>query len=127
MTCAVEGCGRYFSMRALTTTLALQLTSKHKVTKDSELNFRRNSGRLISYSRLNNNKRARLSLRLVNWIVDSKQSIAVVENKCFIHFIKEANSGYDFPSGRTIEREVNGGHNETNPNLVNQWRCCTQL
>ncbi|BBN01618.1 hypothetical protein Mp_2g08860 [Marchantia polymorpha subsp. ruderalis] len=108
ITCAVEGCGRSFSKGTSTTMLASHLTSKHS----------KNDGRLIAHNRLDDDKRARLFSKLVNWIVDNKQPIAVVENNFFKEFMHELNPFFHVPSRRTIGRGVDDAYEEAKAKIA---------
>ncbi|OAE27781.1 hypothetical protein AXG93_2167s1100 [Marchantia polymorpha subsp. ruderalis] len=125
VTCAVEGCGRSFSKGTSTTTLASDLTSKHRLTKGDavpgqvdQLTFSKNGGRLIAHNRLDDDKRTPLFSKLVNWIVDKQQPIAVVENNFFKEFMHELNPFFNVPSRRTIERGVDDAYEEAKAKIA---------
>lgn len=125
VTCAVEGCGRSFSKGTSTTTLASHLTSKHRLTKGGvvpgqvdQLTFSKNGGRLIAHNRLDDDKRAWLFSKLVNWIVDNKQPIAVVENNFFKEFMHELNPLFNVSSRRTIGRGVDDAYEEAKAKIA---------
>lgn len=125
VTCAVEGCGRSFSKETSTTTLASHLTSKHRLTKGDvvpgqvdQLTSSKNGGRLIAHNRLDDDKRARLLSKLVNWIMHNKQLIAVVENNFFKEFIHELNPFFNVQSRRTIGRGVDDAYEEAKAKIA---------
>ncbi|OAE20228.1 hypothetical protein AXG93_3960s1180 [Marchantia polymorpha subsp. ruderalis] len=121
----VEGCGRSFSKETSTTTLASHLTSKHRLTKGDvvpgqvdQLTSSKNGGRLIAHNRLDDDKRARLLSKLVNWIMHNKQLIAVVENNFFKEFIHELNPFFNVQSRRTIGRGVDDAYEEAKAKIA---------
>ena len=78
-----------------------------------QLTFSKNGGRLIAHNRLDDDKRSRLFSKLVNWIVDSKQAIRVVDNDFFTEFMHELNPFFKVPSRRTISRGIEDAYEET--------------
>lgn len=78
----------------------------------------KNGGRLIAHNRLDDDKRARLFSKLVNWIVDNKQPIAVVENNFFKEFMHELNPFFNVPSRMTIGRGVDDAYEEAKAKIA---------
>ena len=111
----VNNCRTTYSKLTSTSTLALHLSSKHKLRNEgsgaisgdpAQTTFSSDGARLLKHNIVDDDTRAEIFEAIVTWVVDDKQAFQVVEKEAFRAMCKKLNKFYTVPTRRTLVRGI---------------------
>lgn len=101
-------CESKYAKNTSTTTLTKHLSNAHNIqlVVEKQPNNSDEDTEKKPKIKFNNEDNEQITERLLEWIIDDKQSFSVVENSKFKHFIEGLNAAYTLPVRQTVSTKI---------------------